>query len=268
MDILTHTLSGIAVGTVISNASTSKIKDKLPILFLAGFGAALPDLDAISLWSGFDAKIGHFFNLKVSGKEIYSGKYWFSHHAFLHSAAAAILLSSVIGLFIHLKHGLINGFARNIKQSFIQNRHLILAFFLGFLIHLFEDMPTPASTWGGVNFFWPFKTYIGGTGHIWWWNNYDIFLIVVAVIIINLNMAIVQNYRKYPIGKVSIGVFLIGLLLSLYQIKTRNYNFAYEGHTPQYAVYENKSKEIQKKILGETIFHWMEQLDKKLPVYF
>jgi hypothetical protein len=60
-------------------------------------------------------------------------------------------------------------------------------------------MPTPASTWGGVNFFWPFKTYIGGTGHIWWWNNYDIFLIVVAVIIINLIMAIVQNYRKYPI---------------------------------------------------------------------
>ena len=81
-------------------------------------------------------------------------------------------------------------------------------------------------------------------------------------------MAIVPNYRKYPIGKVSIGVFLIGLLLSLYQIKTRNYNFAYEGHTPQYAVYENKSKEIQKKILGETVFHWMEQLDKKLPVYF
>ncbi|MDP2161360.1 MAG: hypothetical protein Q8K02_12800, partial [Flavobacterium sp.] len=79
---------------------------------------------------------------------------------------------------------------------------------------------------------------------------------------------IVQNYRKYPIGKVSIGVFLIGLLLSLYQIKTRNYNFAYEGHTPQYEVYENKSKEIQKKILGETVFHWMEQLDKKLPVYF
>ena len=41
------------------------------------------------------------------------------------------------------------------------------------------------TVWNGVNFFWPSKYYIGGTGDIWWWNNYDIFLIVLSVVLTN-----------------------------------------------------------------------------------
>jgi len=35
--------------------------EKTGITSLSGFGAALPDLDAISLWSRFDSTIGKFY---------------------------------------------------------------------------------------------------------------------------------------------------------------------------------------------------------------
>jgi inner membrane protein len=163
MDILTHILSGVAVGSLASSFSKSGWIDKLKIIAVSAFAAALPDFDAISLWSGFDSSFGKLFSLPASGREIYSGKYWYSHHAFLHSIPAVILFAGVLGFVFYLfESKIMRGKDRKLLGSIRKNRIVLIAFVLGFLVHLLEDMPTPASTWGGVNLFWPNSSYIGG----------------------------------------------------------------------------------------------------------
>jgi len=129
-------------------------------------------------------------------------------------------------------------------------------------------MPTPASTWGGINFFYPSKSYTGGTGDIWWWNNYDIFLIVVFIIIINLSLSLFHKFIRFDLRKLTIGVFILGFSLIFFQIKTRNFDFAYTGYTKNFQKFEAKSKEIQKEILGDRLYRIMENFDNKLKLNF
>ena len=269
MDILTHTLSGLATGTVIAGFSRERLKSKLYIIATGGIAGALPDLDAISLWSGFDATFGRLFNLEHTGREIYSGKFWYSHHAFMHSIAAAMIISALIGTVNYLlKEKFRKPIFRRLIKSIRNNRLLHISFISGYLVHLFEDMPTPASSWGGVNLFWPSRTYVGGVGDIWWWNNYDIFLIVLGVLVINLILLSIRFTRKNWKPGIISGVFMLGLLFSLYQIKSREFDFAYSGNTNRYHEFEAKSKDVQKEILGKQLFNLMETFDNKLIVYF
>lgn len=269
MDILTHTLSGIAVGTVAASFTKSGFKDKVKIIIISGIAGALPDLDAISLWSGFDKTIGSLFNLTLKGREIYSAKLWYSHHAFMHSIAAGMMLTVLVALLQYFIDVSINGF-KNVKfsGSILNNKILLLGVLFSYLVHLFEDMPTPSSTWGGVNFFWPSKTYIGGTGGIWWWNNYDIFLIVISVILVNFLLIMIGKFSKLKISKITLIILLIGFAAVIYQVKTRSFDFSYKGHSKNYHEFEMKSKQIQKNILGMRIFLLMEKFDKKLKIYF
>lgn len=266
MDIISHSLTGIAVGTLMASFSKKKAKQKAAIIFIGGLGGALPDLDAISLWSGFDASIGSFFGLEHSGKQIYFGKFWYSHHAALHSLIAPILLvllSIIISLVLRRNIGL------PVLFNQVRRRILpILAFFFGFLFHLFEDMPTPASVWGGVNFFFPSDQYIGGFGKIWWWNNYDLVLIIVSIILLNSLINLAPNtYRALKIKGASF-IFLLGFLLSIYQINSRSIDFSYTGHSTDYNKFEKQSKLIQKEILGESLYQFMNDLDNKIPLNF
>ncbi|MCG8582966.1 MAG: metal-dependent hydrolase [Bacteroidales bacterium] len=269
MDILTHTLSGVAVGTAVSAFADSGIKSRLSIVLLSGFAAALPDVDAISLWSGFDSTIGAFFNLSDSGRDIYAAKYWYSHHAFFHSVAAAFLFTVLVGLASYLIETRLRRFkTKGISDSLRKNRLLLLGFFLGYMMHLVEDMPTPASTWGGVNLFWPSASYFGGTGHIWWWNNYDIFLIAVGVIFINLTLSLIGKLIRFDLKRLTIGVFILGFSFAFLQIKTRDYDFGYTGHSANYQQHEAKSKQIQRELLGNRIYDLMERFDNSLKIYF
>ena len=268
MDIISHTLTGVAVGTVVATISNSLWKSKGLIILLGGLGGALPDLDAISLWSKFDTTIGSFFRLSHSGKEIYFGKFWYSHHAALHSLIAPIiliLLVTVINVLFTKKMKV-----SNVLESINTNKFLILAFFFGFLFHLFEDMPTPASVWGGVNLLFPSASYIGGFGNIWWWNNYDLVLIIFSVIVLNLCVNILP--RCYYLVKVRLCVplFLIGVVLFLVQINTRTVGFSYTGtgHTVNYNKFEAQSKNIQREILGEKLFNFMVMIDNKISLNF
>ncbi len=269
MDILTHTITGVAIGTVMASFTNKGFEKKLLIIIAGGFGACLPDIDAISLWSGFDATLGRLFALNHSGKEIYSAKFWYSHHAFFHSIFAGILIALVIIAMAYL----IKIKFRNLRYTELksyQKKHnlLLFSFVLGFILHLLQDMPTPCSTWGGVNFFWPLNSYIGGTGHIWWWNNYDIFLIVLAITIINTIMLSISNFKKHILTKITLGIFFIGFTLCIKQINTRGYKFNYTNSTSSYQEHELKSKEIQKQILGESLFNIMLTFDNKLKIYF
>ncbi len=269
MDILTHTLSGIAIGTVAASFSKRGFKEKLLIVAIAGFAAVLPDFDAISLWSGFDSTLGALFNLSHTGKEIYSAKFWYSHHAFMHSLLAGILFAGLIGLLKYLIESRFKNLtSKGFLDSIQKNKLILIAFVSAFIIHLIEDMPTPASTWGGVNFFFPSKNFIGGTGDIWWWNNYDIFLIVVGVILVNLILLVIKMFVKFDVRKFTVGVFLIGFTFALIQIKTRDYDFAYSGYSKNYQEFEMQSKQIQKEVLGDKLYKVMEGFDNKLKIYF
>lgn len=269
MDILTHTLSGLAAGTVVAGFSDKNVWDKAKMVAVAGLAGAVPDIDAISLWSKFDSTIGRFFHLPDVGKDIYSGKWWYSHHGFFHSLFAAVLFVGLIGIFSYWISLSKRGVKRKtLPECFRSDRWMMLAFVAGYLMHLLGDLPTPASSWGGVRLFWPSEVYVGGSGHVWWWNNYDLFLITLGVLVVNMFILLTKRKVGRKVGNVVLTVFVCGFLLSLLQINTRPYDFAYSGHTGKYQEYETQSKEIQKEILGERVFRWMEAFDRKLKVYF
>lgn len=252
MDILIHTLSGgiTASGLTILQKNTS-VKRKIGTTFLGCFMGALPDIDAISLWSKFDNTIGSFFNL-TSGKVIYSAKFWYSHHAFFHSLICALLISLLVT-------GIISYFHRKRENIF-----LIPILFCSYCAHLLGDLPTPASSWGGINLFFPSKNYVGGFGLTWWWNNYDIFLILISGLFLNFVFLFIKKAHHFT----GIGILALAFTLITYQLNTRNFYFAYTKNCPNYQGYEQKSKDIQKEILGPKVYGLMEKLDNKLPFYF
>ncbi len=263
MDILTHTISGIAIGTGAVSFVDKGLIGKIKIILLSGFAAAMPDIDAMSLWSKFDKTIGKFFHLEHTGKEIYSSKFWYSHHAFMHSIAAALLIVFVIMIVLKIFDK-----ESSIKSFFQQNKVLMASMFCAFLIHLFEDMPTPSSSWGGVNLFWPSSQYIGGYGQIWWWNNYDIFLIVLLTIFLNAIILSFSFLLKNKTKWFTIAILLLGFTFSMKQIHSRNFDFNYTQSSGKYQECEKESLEIQKQILGEKLFGIMNEFDKKMKIYF
>lgn len=270
MDILTHVVVGVAIGStlVICSKNSNPFK-KISIVGAGALGGALPDVDAISLWSGFDASFGKLFGLQHSGKQIYFGKYWYSHHGFMHSLLASIIMGL---LFLFLSYCVKQHF-RNLSLKsfglFVKNNSILyISFLLGYIAHLFCDMLTPASTWGGVNLLYPLKTYVGGWGAIWWWNNYDIFLIVITLITINVFLLMLGKWIKAKTKIAVVSLFLAVLLIAV-QVKTRRFDFNYTGYSAKtYQINEAKSKEIQKKLLGKKLYTQMEKFDNKIPLNF
>jgi len=266
MDLLSHILSGVAISTVIvSFAKTSK-KNKAAIVFFGALGGGFPDFDVISHWSGFDRTFGAFFNLDLPGFQIYHTKRWYAHHGFLHSLLGGVFVACLIGGMMYL----LRKKERSFNESSVGIKYIMLSFFLGFCTHLVEDMPTPTYAWGGVNFLFPSNDYWGGTGEIWWWNNYDMFLIILSVIIINSGILIVHSYKEINAKMVCSSVLFLGLSLYLYQLKTRDFDFNYQKaeHRKVFNKYEQKSKDIQKEILGETLYETMKSFDESLPIWF
>lgn len=269
MDILTHTLSGLAIGTVVAGFSNKGFINKTTIIVVAGLAAALPDADAISLWSKFDTTIGQFFNLKNRGSDIYFAKFWYSHRAFFHSIAAGLLITILLAFLSYLVAIIFRGFNSVSIVVHVKSQNLwLIGFFLGFISHGLGDMPTPASKWGGINFFWPAESYTGGWGKIWWWNNYDIFLIIAVVVMLNLSLLLLAKFIRIKAYKLATTIYLIGFGWVLMQISNRQNNFAYSGYTTQYQQLEQQSKAEQQAILGDRLYQLMERFDNQLKIYF
>lgn len=260
MDILTHTLCGVAAGTVLASFSANKWREKTSIVAFSAFGGAFPDVDAITMWSKFDGTFGRIFHLSHPGKEIYTDKLWYSHHAFFHSLLAGIVFSIIIGFLFYV---ITFKSDKNIIHSY-QNRFLILTGFLsGYFFHLLCDMPTPFGAWGGVGLLFPSKLYVGGSGQIWWWNNYDIFLIVVCTIMVNLFLLSIPKIKKGTILALFIGFFLC-----IHQINSRKTDFNQTKYRTNYEKSEILSKEIQRETLGNTFYNLMVKFDNILPFNF
>lgn len=284
MDILTHTFSGTAIGIVGASFLGRNYKHTkqqgYALVAASTIAGAFPDIDAITLWSKFDATLGKIFSFKHTGAEIYFGKFWYSHHAFFHSLSASLLFSLFLALLFTFFVGFFFGrtqnryykkLSSNKSENYSRCQDCLIFFltvFFAYNAHLLEDMPTPASVWGGVNYFYPFSSYVGGSGQIWWWNNYDIFLIVVATIFINLLVLFFAKILNFKAAWFTLAVLLLGVSLMLFQIRHRPMDFSYEGFSKNYSVFEKQSKEIQKNILGKNLYRFMENLDKKIPWYF
>lgn len=267
MDIITHTLSGLAAGSVAAGFSSKGPVGHVGVVALSGLGGALPDIDAVSLWSGFDATIGRFMHLAHSGAEVYSGTLWYSHHGFFHSLAAALLFAAIIGAAGWLFGALTR--KRGFKESVGKQTAALAGFVSGFVLHLLQDMATPASTWGGVRIFWPLKSYVGGSGEIWWWNNYDLFLIAAGVFLATTTLLFLKKRSvRFETKYLIAALFAFGCIVSLSQIHARDHDYAYTGNTARYAEFEEASKRQQRDILGDRLYGAMEWLDKRLPVHF
>ncbi len=63
-------------------------------------------------------------------------------------------------------------------------------------------------------------------------------------------------------------VFVVGFLLVIKQINTRGFDFSYSGYTSNYTQFEQKSKALQKQILGQRLYQIMTTFDKQFKFYF
>lgn len=268
MDIMTHTLSGIAISTIVASVSKKEMWKKGLIIVCGATGGALPDIDAVSLWSRFDNTIGAFFHLAQNGRDIYFGNHWYSHHNFTHSFVGGLIITSFIvmlfsfpAVIVSKDHARTNIF----KCIFVY----WVAMFLGYSMHLMGDLPTPGHTWGGIKLFWPLHKAVGGSGRIWWWNNYDIFLIIVGCCAINMGIIILNQIIKKPFIRYFPAVIcIISIAAILHQIDQRTVNFSYSGYTKRFDEYEKRSLEIQQEILGNKLYAVMRAFDRKMVVYF
>ena len=266
MDILIHTLSGTATAAFIATLSNSNTKGKLLMVLLGAFAGALPDIDAISLWSKFDGTLGKWLHLSHSGSQIYFGKFWYSHHGFFHSLFAAALFAFV---FVSIRNTIYSKekWAIYLKQK--QTKLLFAVFFFSYVSHLVGDLPTPGAVWGGVRLFFPFDIYVGGYGTTWWWNNYDVFLtLLTSTILLLLSISLEDKFLINDLIKLGAAIYICGVALSFYYATHHSISFAYSGNTSRYAYYERISKIDQRDRLGMKLAVFMNKIDKKLPFYF
>jgi inner membrane protein len=266
MDILIHTLSGATTAAFIATFSDSKTKVKLLMVLLGAFAGALPDIDAISLWSKFDGTFGKWLHLSHSGNQIYFGKFWYSHHGFFHSVFAAALFS-IIFMWIHNSCFSKEKWRDYFKRK--QTKLLFAVFFFSYISHLLGDLPTPGAAWGGIRLFFPFEIYIGGYGTTWWWNNYDVFLaLLVTSGLLLLFILAEDKFLKKDLIKLASGIYIFGVLLCCYFVTHHSISFSYSGNTSRYEYYERTSKIDQWNRLGKRVASYISKIDKHLPFYF
>ena len=260
MDILSHTITGIAVGAGVGNFVKPPASRGVFILICA-LGGAFPDIDAISLWSKFDSTLGSWLHLTHTGEQIYCGKFWYSHHGFFHSLLAMALFGSLFCWIPFLKNKIA-------KKKVVLKVHTMwaLTFFLAGTFHLLEDMPTPDNIWGGVRLFFPFEVYIGGWNYIWWWNNYDLFLIIL----LTATLAIILLYipHSFRFKKITTsGILCIGIGMYCFQVHQRPV-FIFDSTSSQYPKNEANSLLVQQSLLPPYLYQTMKKLDEHLPLYF
>jgi membrane-bound metal-dependent hydrolase YbcI (DUF457 family) len=266
MDILTHTVMGLAVGSVVTNMIQYRpVYHKMTVVLFGALGGFFPDIDAISLWSGFDGSFGKWFT--HSGKEIYFGKWWYSHHGFFHSIFALLLGGLIAGFPVYaLLRILRRGY--NLHRFQDSYRPVFFTFVFAGFTHLLCDCVTPASTWGGVRMFWPLPVYVGGWGDVWWWHNYDIFLIAASCFLLNISWLIFCTWMKMGAGTFPVLFALAAIIFIAVELHNRETNYSYKGITANYQQLEEASKKEQQRILGKTLYRRMDKFSRWLPFYF
>jgi inner membrane protein len=268
MDIFTHTLSGMAAATAIAATSSRSLKDKFLMIGCGAAGAMLPDLDAITRWPDFDAVIGKTLGLSQAGRDIYYGHHWYSHHNFMHSLAAAAIFTLAGALIGYLYCRRRSG-CRSASAFILSASGFLLSFFFGYIVHLLGDLPTPDTAWNGIRLFWPLPPFLGGFGYIWWWNNYDIFLIFLVGGMLNTVLIVANRIsKKRLLSYIPTLLFLCMIGAALFQITHRPTSFTSAGNPAGHTDKERQSLAAQQDILGERLYSIMVAVDRKIPIPF
>jgi inner membrane protein len=259
MDIFIHSTSGMLMGATVMSINPWRLTNTpLQIgkaIVCGGLAGAFPDLDAVSQWSGFDQTFGAWFGL-ASGDEVYSGKWWYSHHAFTHSLLASLLYAAIILLMVKASR-------RDKENVSAHGWHAALVALVGYNAHLVGDLPTPKGAWDGIAYWWPSIQYVGGTGHTFWWNNYDLFIIIVCTLFLQIIWLLWIRFKNRVFGTCST---ILAFAAIIYQLNDRPMNF--NDRSLPYTERERISLEYQEKILGSQLYEAMRYMDRHLPFYF
>lgn len=264
MDLLINLLFGILSGTVVAAWNMSRPAQLWKLILIGILGAWFPSIDELSLWPRFDEIIGQGLGLTEKGTEIYFGLHWYSHNAFFHSLFSMLLFSVLIALLAGLIYRYImrGGSTCGVCLRYCSIYALTFAF--GYLLHLFGDLVAPGGPWEGIRLFFPFEVYVGGWGFTWWWNNYDLALILFISSLLNVIFIYVIPPLKKGMRQLPGGVLMLSMVLISIQLGKRDFDFNKEGYT----VREKASKHIQLHMLGEPLFNTMEEVDDWIPFYF
>lgn len=262
MDILIHTLSGLSAGTVVAALHQCRPAQQARIVLAGGLGGLFPDIDTFSLWPGFDQTVGAW--LGESGRAIYASHHWYGHHGFFHSLAGSLFFTLLLGLGFALTYTYFLRRSPNFQAAF---RYLVpyqVSFGLGYWLHLIGDMPTPGGPWGGIRLFFPAQVYTGGWGYTWWWNNYDVFLILSSTFFLSVLVLFLCEYFSRRLRFLPLVLLLYGISLSGYQLLHRQTDY----NACQYQACEEASWEEQEQAIGKAWTRRMIRFDQRLPIYF
>lgn len=250
----------MAAGTVCASLSKRSFGQRALIVLTGAVAGALPDLDVISLWSGFDDTLGKLLGINHDGRDIYFGKYWYSHHAITHSFFASVVCSIALGLLMLFRK------SNRVRFAWVYP----VAFFFGYQMHLWGDTPTPGSRWEGIMYWFPSSEYIGGWGLTWWWNNYDVFLLLALCILLNWVVAILRNWIKVSWVKyVPTLIFVACISTAVSNLLNRGDSYNYNSYErAQFQSFEQRSLDTQRDILGDDLFEMMRKFDESTNLNF
>lgn len=258
MDIATHVLSGALAGGVTALAIRGAPARVVVALSWGALGGFLPDIDVASRAPGFDQTVGRLLELEP-GSVIYGGSHWYSHHHFTHSLAAALLFGLLLAAFLGLERLLLGPGHEGRRSRNIWLAPLCLM--AGFGMHLAGDLVTPASVWGGIQLLWPLETMVGGWGWCWWFNNYDLFLVQLAALLLLGLASLVPRTLPVLARILPLGVLLLSLGVSTVLLKLRDHDYAYEGNAKDYGALEEASLEDQRRLLPPDLYQLMISFD-------
>ncbi|MDX1906617.1 MAG: metal-dependent hydrolase [Bacteroidia bacterium] len=262
MDIVNNIVAGCLGASFIASATPARPARQIKIILSGIIGGIFPDIDGLSLMTSADSWCRTL--LGISGENLYFGHHALSHLGFFHSLMGLVVCTLGAGLltswiyFQPMRH------AASFVAAFRYLLVYIVAFGLGYVLHLAGDLAGPAGIWGGVRLFFPYEAYVGGWGHLWWWNNYDIFLILAFACILNLGFMLRYRAGSRLLARVSALTVCLALILAVVQVVHRGEAFN-EG---SFSYREEYSRQVQQQILGPGLYHWMEELDYRLPVLF
>ena len=86
-----------------------------------------------------------------------------------------------------------------------------------------------------------------------------------------LILAIVGRLLRKSMKWSALSVLFMATCVYLYQINHRNYDFNYTGFSGHHATWlenEEKSKKIQKEILGDDLYMIMQRFDNSISIWF
>lgn len=240
MDWVSHFSAGFLAGAAIlplDRRFPRQVSLRVPTL--VGVGSLLPDLDGVTVFFAHD---------------VYYGRGWISHRGALHSPVGMIPVALLISVavFHASRHRIRNERAFPLKATFG-------CLYVGSLLHMLADLPTPPGSWNGLMPLWPLSSVRwGGFSRIFWANEYLIVLLSLsAVATLGLLLLLRRAVGRWL--RVATSLMLAVSLISLLE----TCRFVLQSEFTSRSQWED----YQKCILGEDVYgtvHHLQTLSESI----